>query len=101
MHRLSVLILASAVLAGCGSSPEQQAAQACADEVARKITDKEFRLDLAEMASHAKADGEDMLRIEAAIVFDPGLPREAKQTIDCKVRLQEGQAEVISLQFIW
>ena len=100
MRVLIGLALASVFLAGCGSK-ESKAVDVCADEIAKKITDKTFAVDKNEMLKNVKPEGDDMLRIVSSITFDPGLPREVKQTVDCKVRVTGDAMEVISVQFIW
>lgn len=94
------LALATLFLAGC-SSRESKAVDVCAEEIAKKFTDKTFEVDKKEMLANVKPEGDDMLRIVSSITFDPGLPREVKQTVDCKVRVTGDNMEVISVQFIW
>lgn len=100
MRALIGLGLASLLLAGC-SSKEDRAVEACAAEIAKQFTDKTFEIDRKDMLANTKPEGDDMLRITSSITFDPGLPREVKQTFDCKVRVRGDAMEVISVQYIW
>jgi hypothetical protein len=99
MRHLIVILLA-VVLAGCGG-PEADAIAACKAEIAVKSGDKNYALDEADMAAKATREGEDVIRIESTIVFDPGMPREMKQTFDCRVRMSGETPTVIALSFIW
>lgn len=100
MRLIIGMALATVFLAGCGSK-ESKAVDVCAAEIAQKITDKTFEIDKKEMLANVKPEGDDMLRIVSSITFDPGLPREVKQTVDCKLRVTGDSMEVISVQFIW
>ena len=93
-------LLLAAVLAGC-SSKESQAVSACEAEIASKLGDKPYQIDQADMTAKATSEEGDMIRIQSGITIDPGLPREDKQTFDCRVRITDGRADVISLSFIW
>jgi hypothetical protein len=78
-------------IAACGQSanndtPQQRAAQACEAEAKTRIGEKTYRLDIAALA----------------IVIDPGLRDEVKQTLECKVRVQQGKPdEVTYINFIF
>lgn len=88
-------------LSACGGGRAGQAAETCQKAIAEKITDKEFKVDLGEMINGAKEEGADVIKIQAGITFDPGLPREAKQKFECSVRFGDAGTDVIALQFIW
>ncbi|MCK7594387.1 hypothetical protein [Pseudomarimonas salicorniae] len=98
--RILMVIAATTLLAACGGQ-EGAAVSACKAEIASKLEGQNFALDEADMASKATVETDGILRIQSGITFDPGLPKEVKQTFDCKVRIRDGEAEVISLQFIW
>ena len=100
MRALIGLALVSVLLAGC-SSKEDRAVESCSAEIARQFTDKTYEIDEADMRANVKPEGDDMLRVTSSITFDPGLPREVKQTFDCKVRVRDDAMEVISVQYIW
>jgi hypothetical protein len=101
--RFAILCVSVLLLAACGGSRESRAVDACERAIAARITDKPFRLDRSNMLSNATAEGEDMIRIESRIVFDPGLPREETQVFDCRTRFTADKREpdVISLGFVW
>jgi len=103
MRHLAWAALA-AMLAGCGGGETDQAVQACVAAVAEKLgSDRNYRLDQADMAAKAEAQDDHVVHIRSPIVFDPGLPREYTQTLDCRARFGEdgGPPDVISLNFIW
>jgi hypothetical protein len=94
------------LLAACGEStsnqtPAQLAAAACEAEAIVRIGEKTHQLDVAALAATAKqVDGD--WQMSAPIVIDPGLRDEAKQTLECRVRLAEGKpAEIILLNFVF
>ena len=101
--RIICTVLLAGLLAGCGPGETEQAVEACADAVAEKLGDeRNYRLDRKAMAAAAEAT-DDVVHVKAPIVFDPDLPREYTQTVDCKARFAEGAdaPDVISLNFIW
>lgn len=100
------------MLAGClllllsacvGSGPDSIAAKACGAEVAQRLAGKTYDLDTNTLAASAEAetDTTDIWRLSAPIVFDRGLASEFTQTFKCKVRVDAGTANVLSLEFIW
>lgn len=94
--------LAPALLLGaCGGGTEDKAVEACAAELATKMTGKTFALDKADMRAKAKSDGDDVFNIASSVTFDAGLPGEYKQSFECKARIAGGNASVISLTFSW
>lgn len=98
--RILLLAAATLMLAACGG-PESQAVAACKAEIARKVENTSYTLDESDMAKSATREGDDMVRIQSRIILDPGTPRESKQGIDCRVRINDQGVTVISLQFIW
>lgn len=98
--RILIAIAAAALLAACGGS-ESDAVAACKAEIAGKVEGRNYTLDEADMAAKATREGEDIVRIQSGITFDAGMPKEEKQTFDCRVRISDAGATVISLQFIW
>lgn len=93
-------------IAACGQSanndtPQQRAAQACETEAKTRIGEKTYELDIAALAANAKAV-EDVWEMQAPIVISPGLRDEVKQTLECKVRVQQGKPdEVTYINFIF
>lgn len=100
--RHAILSAAVLLLAACGGQ-ESRAVDACERAIAARITDKQFRVDQSDMAANATREGEDVIRIQSKIVFDPGLPREEVQSFDCRARFSADKREpdVISLTFVW
>jgi len=99
----STVACSAVLLAACGGSQTELAVQACAGAVEEKLDGRNFRIDRDDMAATAKQEGEDVIHVRSGIVFDPGLPREYKQTFDCKARIAPGSdtPDVISLAFNW
>jgi len=104
MIRKSLLALFILGMAACGDSatnqtPEQQAAAACEAEAQVRTEGKTFALDSAALAGSAKAQ-DNIWEMQAPITIQPGLRDEAKQTLKCRVRLQQGkEPEIISIGF--
>ena len=92
------VMAAAALLAGCGGGGNSQAVQACNEELAAKLSGKSYKVDSADMAAKAKVEG-DVVAINSTVTFDAGLPSESTQTFDCRARVAEGQATVISFSF--
>ena len=88
----------AASLAGCGGGTNNQAVQACSDEIASKLSGKSYKIDSNDMAAKSKVDG-DTVAISSTVTFDAGLPSESSQTFDCRARLVDGKAQVISFNF--
>lgn len=94
------------ILAACGGdagnqTPAQQAASACEAEAIVRIGEKTHQIDAAALAASAKqADGD--WEMSAPIVVSPGLRDEAKQTLECRVRLVDGKpSEIITINFVF
>ncbi|MEZ5464315.1 MAG: hypothetical protein R3F22_03605 [Lysobacteraceae bacterium] len=103
-HLRFVLILGSAVLlSACGGGREDAATTACTNQISDKLKDQNYRIDPAELLASAKAEDDAIMHLSGEVVFDPGLPREYKQLVDCRVRFVNGQdlPNVISLNFTW
>jgi hypothetical protein len=106
MNKRIVFIAFCMAIAACGQSanndtPQQRAAQACETEAKTRIGEKTYELDIAALAANAKAV-EDVWEMQAPIVISPGLRDEVKQTLECKVRVQQGKPdEVTYINFIF
>ena len=94
------------VIAACGQSadndtPQQRAAVACESEAKVRIGEKTYQLDIAALAASAKP-ADDGWELQAPVIIDPGLRDEVKQTLECKVRIQQGKPdEVTNINFIF
>ncbi|MBK8286791.1 MAG: hypothetical protein IPK97_19085 [Ahniella sp.] len=63
------------MLAGCGQSQEQAAAEACAVGLAERLRDQKFTVDKVAMAAEAKRpDGPDIVEINATATLETGSP---------------------------
>ena len=86
---------------GASNSPKERAAAACEAEAKVRIGEKTYQLDTAALAQSAKRV-DDVWALQAPIVIEPGLRDEAKQTLECKVRVQDGKPdEVTYINFIF
>jgi hypothetical protein len=86
---------------GASNSPKERAAAACEAEAKVRIGEKTYQLDAAALAQSAKRV-DDVWGLQAPIVIEPGLRDEAKQTLECKVRVQDGKPdEVTYINFIF
>jgi len=101
--RLAVTAVAMALLlTACGGGREQTAAGACEAAVKAKLANRTFELSLKDLAARAKPESPDTLYLTSQIVFDKGLTSEYKQTVECRVRFENGKdPSVILLQFNW
>lgn len=102
-----LIVLLAISLGACGgtdsalSSPKARAATACEAEAKVRIGEKTYQLDAAALAQSAKRV-DDVWAMQAPIVIEPGLRDEAKQTVECKVRVQDGKPdEVTYINFIF
>lgn len=106
MNTKIVLISFCMAIAACGqsgdkASPQDQAANACAEEAKIRIGEKTYELDLAALTKSAQLNA-DTWQVQAPITIEPGLRGEVKQTLSCDVRLQDGKpAEVTAINFIY
>lgn len=100
--RIGLTGIAVLLLASCGGGREQVAASACDKAVQAKLAGRNYELSVGDLASHAKAEGADVMHLSSQITFDKSLSSEYKQTVDCKVRFEAGKdPSVIFLQFNW
>jgi hypothetical protein len=90
------------LLAACGNSRNDHAAQACSDEIGKRLTGRNVGLDSADMTRHIKDEAADTVLVTSSVVLDKGLSSENRQTFDCRVRFDaSGVASVLYLQFNW
>ncbi|PIQ37715.1 MAG: hypothetical protein COW59_05660 [Lysobacterales bacterium CG17_big_fil_post_rev_8_21_14_2_50_64_11] len=90
------------LLAGCAATDDPAlAVKACANGVADKFTDKAFTLDHGALRSSVNVAENGLLLLSGPITINPGMTNEAKQTVQCKVRVADGKADLIALNFIW
>lgn len=101
--RKPLFIAAAVLLAACGGGREGKALDACERALKEKAGGKEFSFNKAELRASAKSEGTDQVMIAGEITFDPGLPREAKQRMECTARFSADKSDpdVISFALIW
>jgi hypothetical protein len=93
-------------IAACGESasnntPQQRAATACEAEAKARIGESAYQIDITALGQNAKLE-DGSWKLQAPIVISPGLRNEAKQTLECTVRVAEGKpAEVTYINFIF
>jgi hypothetical protein len=88
--------------AGCGNSRDEHAAQACSDEIGKRLVGRSVGLDPSDMRKHIKSESSDTVLVTSTVVLDKGLSSENRQTFDCRVRFDAGgAASVLYLQFNW
>ncbi len=98
---MTAICLSACSGGGVSNSPKELAAAACEAEAKVRIGEKTYQLDTAALAQSAKRE-DDVWAMQAPIVIEPGLRDEAKQTLECKVRVQEGKPdEVTYINFIF
>lgn len=96
-----ILIACSNGNGGTAITPKTRAAVACEAEAKVRIGEKTYRLDTTALAESAKRE-DDIWAMQAPIVIEPGLRDEAKQTLECKVRVRDGSPdEVTYINFIF
>ncbi|MEO7014402.1 MAG: hypothetical protein ABI127_08820 [Dokdonella sp.] len=91
-------------LAACGGSgPAKLAAGACVAEVNQRLAGKTFDLDTSSLAASAKQENGagDIWHLSSQVVFDRGLSTEFTQNVNCRIRVDDGNASVLSVEFIW
>lgn len=97
-----VILGMSLVLAGCGVSRNDTAAQACNTEIGKRMNGRSFSIDLKDLAANAKQESADTLLLTSTVVLDKGLPSQDKQSYECRVRFDaSGAPSVLYLQFNW
>ena len=102
--RVRVLLpLAIALMTtACGSSRNDHAAQACSDEIGKRLTGRSVGLDPDDMRKHIKSESSDTVLVTSTVILDKGLSSENRQTFDCRVRFDaSGTPSVLYLQFNW
>ena len=88
--------------AACGNSRDDHAAQACSDEIGKRLAGRNVGLDMDDMHRHIKSESSDTVLVTSSVVLDKGLASENRQTFDCRVRFDaDGAASVLYLQFNW
>ncbi len=90
------------LLAGCGNQRNTAAAQACNAEIAKRLADKSYSLDVGDLSRHVQVEPTGTLFLTSNIIFDPGLSSEYRQSYECRVRIEKsGPPSVLFLQFNW
>jgi hypothetical protein len=90
------------ITAACGNSRDEHAAQACSDEIGKRLAGRNVGLDADDMRRHIKSESSDTVLVTSSVVLDKGLASENRQTFDCRVRFDaNGAASVLYLQFNW
>ncbi|HET8942566.1 MAG TPA: hypothetical protein VFN13_11340 [Rudaea sp.] len=96
---ISILCIAATA---CGKSANEAAAAACGTEIAKQMGNKNYHVDLGDLASHAKSESADTVLMHSTVVIDKGLSTESRQTYECRARVDKnGKASVLFLQFNW
>ena len=104
--KFPLLVMTAISLGACSGgggsdSPKERAAAACEAEAKVRIGDKTYQLDAAALARSAKRE-DDVWALQAPIVIEPGLRDEARQTLECKVRVMDGKPEEVTyINFIF
>lgn len=94
-----LLVSSFGLLAGCGSQADT-AATACEAAVAERLQGGTYSIDLAALAASAEEQPDDVVHLKSGIVFEPGLPGEYRQQVECRVRFGD-VPDVISLTFYY
>lgn len=104
---VTLLALSLAACSGGGSGggaggKAAAAAEACDAFVKTKLEGKQHTLDLKALAASLKESPDKSGTLNAAIVIEPGLTTEVKQSIKCDVRFTaDDTPEVLNVTFIW
>jgi hypothetical protein len=108
MKWISIALLALGLAACSGGEPSGPtgkngaAAAACDAFVKNKLDGKQYTLDMNALAASMKNGSEGISNLTTAIVIEPGLTTEVKQTIQCDVRFSaDEKPEVMNINFIW
>ncbi len=101
--RYLIVVAMLATLTACGSSAEDNSVAACEQALKEKAQGKTYSVNRAQMKASAKSAAAGEVSIAGEVVFDVGLPREAKQRFECTTRVVEGKAEpdVINFTLVW
>jgi len=101
---VTCLMLAACSGGGAGGgndTPQQRAVAACEAEAKTRLGEKTYQIDSAALTQSAKR-ADDQWDLRGPITVNPGLRDEAKQTLECRVRAQDGKAaEVTYINFIF
>ena len=86
---------------GGDETPQQRAAAACETEAKTRLGEKTYQIDSPALTRSAKRV-DDQWDLRGPITVNPGLRDEAKQTLECRVRVQDGKTpEVTYINFIF
>lgn len=103
--RHALCALALALLTGCGGGPGHVAAEACRKAITERVTGKSISLDLEAMAKGYAPGAAGAGTVSGAVVFDQGLPIEARQTFTCRVQfdpaMPDAEPAITGLEFVW
>lgn len=89
-------------MAGCAANDDTSlAVQTCENGVADKLKDKAYKIDTDALRASVSVADNGLLLLSGPIVISPGMTDEAKQTVQCKVRVTDGKGDLIALGFIW
>ena len=107
--KFPLLVMTAICLGACSSggagggndTPQQRAAAACEAEAKTRLGEKTYQIDSAALTQSAKRV-DDQWDLRGPITVNPGLHDEAKQTLECRMRAQDGkEAEVTYINFIF
>lgn len=100
--RVSLPFLVVLMTTACGNSRNDHAAQACSDEIGKRLAGRNVGLDSGDMRRHVKSESSDTVLVASTVLLDKGLASESRQTFECRVRFDgAGAARVLYLQFNW
>ncbi|MEB2314613.1 MAG: hypothetical protein OZ919_00765 [Xanthomonadaceae bacterium] len=91
----------ASVLAGCSSSPASRAALACEEAAKERAEGKMLSVDLKALEQSMVNEGEDVLRLQAPVTLDTGLQTQYTQTLDCRVKVANGELHVVRVTFVF
>lgn len=98
----SLVVVATVLcMSGCGKDPTVKAIDACAAAVAKKVEGKPYKLDRAAMQGSAKSEDAGVISMSGGLIVNPGMSNEEKQAVQCKARVTDKGADVVSLTLIW
>src|SRR3546814_15066969 len=66
--------------------------------VADKFKDKTYKIDTDALRASVSVADNGLLLLSGPIVISPGMTDEAKQTVQCKVRVTDGKGDLIALR---
>lgn len=98
----SVAVLVTMLMLGCAATDDTSlAVQTCENGVADKFKNKTYTIDKDALRASLSVADNGLLLLSGPIVISPGMTDEAKQTVQCKVRITDGKGDLIALGFIW